>query len=67
MELKLIELNDGKFKDIGIKKGYIILSINGKKVKNPSEVRQFTNNGSTLKSIGGCRPDGTMFNYQFGN
>ena len=47
--VKVTELNDGKFKDLGIKRGYIILSVNGKKVKNPADVRQFTNNESTLK------------------
>jgi Do/DeqQ family serine protease len=65
--LKVVDIDDGKFKDIGIKKGYYILSINGKKVRNLTEVRQFTNNGSTLKSIGGMQSDGTLFNYQFGN
>jgi serine protease Do len=65
--VKVAELNDGKFRDIGIKRGYIILSINGKKVKTPSEVKQFSNNGSTLKSIGGIQADGTLFTFQFGN
>jgi Do/DeqQ family serine protease len=65
--VKVTDLNEGKFKDLGIKRGYIILSINGKKVKNPSEVREFTNNEKVLKSIGGIQSDGTIFNYQFGN
>jgi len=65
--VKVTELNDGKFKDLGIKRGYIILNVNGKKVKDPAEVRQFTNNESTLKSIGGIQNDGTIFSYQFGN
>lgn len=65
--VKVIELSDGKFKDLGIKKGYVILSVNGKKVKSASEVRQFTNNESSLKSIGGIQSDGTVFSYQFGN
>jgi serine protease Do len=65
--VKVADLNDGRFKDLGLKRGYIILSINGKKVKNPSDVRQFTNNESNLKSIGGIQSDGTIFNYQFGN
>jgi S1-C subfamily serine protease len=65
--VKVIELNDGKLKDLGIKRGYIILSVNGKKVKSPAEVRQFTNNGNSLKSIGGIQSDGTIFSYQFGN
>jgi serine protease Do len=65
--VKVKELNDGKFKDIGMQKGYIILSVNGKKVKSPAEVRQFSNNEKTLKSIGGIQPDGGILNYQFGN
>jgi len=65
--VKVVELNEGKFKDLGIKKGYVILSVNGKKVKNASEVRQYTNNESSLKSIGGIQTDGTVFSYQFGN
>jgi serine protease Do len=65
--VKVSDLNDGKFKDIGMKRGYIILNVNGKKVKTPAEVKQFTNNESNLKSIGGIQSDGTIFNYQFGN
>jgi Do/DeqQ family serine protease len=64
--VKVTEINKGKFKDIGIAKGYIIVSVNGKRVKTPADVRQYTNNGTTLKSIEGILPDGTVFNYQFG-
>jgi serine protease Do len=65
--VKVIELRNGKFRDIGMSKGYIITSINGKKVKQPSDIKQFTNEESFLKSIGGIQPDGTILNYQFGN
>ncbi|HBQ81512.1 MAG TPA: deoxyribonuclease HsdR [Bacteroidales bacterium] len=65
--VKVTELNEGKFRDLGIRKGYIILNVNGKKVNSPADVRQFTNNESTLKSIGGVQTDGTIFSYQFGN
>ncbi|MGC1389452.1 MAG: trypsin-like peptidase domain-containing protein [Bacteroidales bacterium] len=64
--VKVLEINKGKFKDIGMAEGFIILSINGKKVKTPDDVRQFTDNGKTLKSIEGVLPDGTIFNYKFG-
>jgi Do/DeqQ family serine protease len=63
--VKVTELNDGKFKDLGIKKGYIILSINGKKVKSSTEVRQATENESDLNSIEGIQANGTIFNYSF--
>ena len=65
--VKVLELNEGKFKELGMKRGYIILSVNGKKVKSPAEVRQFTNSESSLKSIGGIQSDGTIFSYQYGN
>jgi len=65
--VKVIDVSEGKFRDLGIRKGFIILSVNGKKVNSPSDVRQFTNNESSLKSIGGIQSDGTIFSYQFGN
>ncbi len=68
--LKITELNEGKFKDFGMKRGYIILTINGKKVKNPSEVKELTSNdASKMESIGGLfvQSDGTVFRFQFGN
>jgi len=65
--VKVVEINEGKFKDIGMARGYIILSVNGKKVKTPADVKEFTNSEKTLKSISGIQPDGTILNYQFGN
>ena len=65
--VKISELNEGRFKDIGMKRGYIILGINGKKVNSPADVRQFSNNESNLKSIVGIQTDGTRFTFQYGN
>jgi serine protease Do len=65
--VKVTDMSDGKFRAIGMSPGYIILTINGKKVKNADDVRQYSNNEKTLKSIGGIQPDGTILNYQFGN
>jgi len=64
--VKVLEVNKGKFKDIGMAQGYIIMGINDKKVKTPDDVRQLTDNGAKLKSIEGVLPDGTEFNYTFG-
>jgi serine protease Do len=63
---KIIELGDGRFKDIGLKKGTIILSINGKKVKTAEDIRTATNNENSLKSIEGYYSDGTHFDYKYG-
>lgn len=65
--VKVMDVNKGKFKDIGMSKGYIILSVNGKKVRTPADVKEFTDNEKSLKSISGIQPDGTILNYQFGN
>jgi Do/DeqQ family serine protease len=63
--VKVVELNDGRFKDLGIKKGYIILTVNGKKIKTAAEVREVTNNEQNLTSIEGIQSNGTYFSYQF--
>ena len=63
--VRVVELNDGKLKDLGIKKGFIILTINGKKVSSAADVREFTNNEQSLTSIEGIQSNGTYFSYQF--
>jgi Do/DeqQ family serine protease len=65
--VKVMELNDGRFKEMGLKKGTVIININGKKVNNAEEVRQASNNETSLKTIEGVQADGTYFNYKFGN
>lgn len=65
--VKVSEVSDGRFKDLGIKKGYIILSVNGRKVKSASDVRQATSDGKDLRSIEGIQSNGTMFSYSFRN
>jgi S1-C subfamily serine protease len=63
--VKVVELNEGRFKDLGIRKGDIILDVNGKKVKTASEVREVTNSGQSLTSIDVIQSNGTKFSYQF--
>ena len=65
--VKVTDPGEGKFGDIGMQKGFIILTINGKRVENPDDVRRYSNNETNLRSIGGIQPDGTILNYQFGN
>ena len=62
--VKVTDLNDGRFKDLGIKKGYIILTVNGKKVKTASDVKEFTNNGQNLTSIEVLQSNGAIFSWQ---
>jgi serine protease Do len=63
--VKVSEINTGTLKDLGIKKGYILTKINGKKVRSTSDVRQVTNNGQKISSIEGYQSDGTFFTFQF--
>ncbi len=65
--VKIAEIVDGRFKDLGLQKGYIILTINGKKIKSASEVRDATSNESSLRSIEGVQPNGMFFSFSFRN
>lgn len=65
--VKIIEVNDGWFKDQGLKKGTVILNINGKKVNSAEEIRNATNSSEkSVKSIEGIATDGRYFNFKFG-
>jgi serine protease Do len=64
--IRVSEVNEGRFKELGIKKGYIIVSVNGKKVNSSSDVKDFTNNGQSLSSIEGYQLNGTFFRFQSG-
>lgn len=64
---KVINVGEGKLKDLGIKKGTIITSINGKKVNDASDIKEASSDGEFLSSIDGMQPNGTYFSYQFKN
>jgi Do/DeqQ family serine protease len=65
--IKVINVGEGKLKDLGIKNGSIISAINGKKVNNASEVREATSSGEFISSMDGIQPNGTYFSYKFRN
>lgn len=66
--VRIVELGEGLFKDIGLRSGTIITTINGKKVNNSADVRSAIGGGeSSLKTIEGYSPDGRFFSYRFGN
>jgi len=66
--LKIAELNDGLFKDLGLKKGTIIIDVNGKDISSVEDLRQATNNNEkALKSIQIMTPDGRNFTIRMGN
>jgi serine protease Do len=64
--VKITEVNEGLFRDLGIRRGTIIIKINDKKVNSTEDIRRLTNsNEKSLKSIQGITSDGRYFNYQF--
>ncbi len=65
--VKLVEINDGRFDDLGLREGTIIMSVNGEKVNSIDDLRQATDNGSTLRNIEGIQPNGTYFSYRLTN
>lgn len=64
--VKVTEVNEGRLRDLGIRKGYIILSVNGKKVKSAADVRNIVGEGQSMTAIEGIQSNGTYFSYQFG-
>lgn len=65
--VKVVKVNDGKFKDAGIKEGFIILSVDKKKVTTPEEViNLIERNQSGGVLLEGIYPNGTKKYYGLG-
>ena len=64
--LKITSLSDGKFKDAGIKKGFIITDVNKRPVSEVKELKYIINNASGGILIEGIYPDGELAYYVFG-
>lgn len=65
--VKIVEINDGRLKDLGLREGSIVISVNGKNVNSAEDVRQVTDNGTTLRNIEGIQPNGAYFSYRLTN
>ncbi|RLD64640.1 MAG: deoxyribonuclease HsdR [Bacteroidetes bacterium] len=64
--VKIIEIKEGKLKNIGIKKGFIITKINRQNVEIPQDVKNIINNISGGVYIEGIYPNGMTAYYAFG-
>ncbi len=62
--VKVTSISDGRFRDLGLSKGTIIIDVNGQKVDSAADIRRATNDEKSLTSIEGFTPDGTYFKYQ---
>jgi S1-C subfamily serine protease len=65
--LRVREIAEGRLSELGVRKGYIITSINGKKVNSADDVRNASSGEKTLTSIEGYQSNGTFFSFQFRN
>jgi len=64
--VKVSKLHNGKFAQVGIKEGFIITSIDNKKVSSPKDVESIMANKSGTISVQGYYPNGLGITYQFG-
>lgn len=62
--VKITSISDGRFRDLGLSKGTVIVDVNGQKVNSGSDIRRATSDGKSLTSVEGFTPDGTYFKYQ---
>jgi Do/DeqQ family serine protease len=62
--VKITTITDGRFRDLGLSKGTVIVDVNGQKVNSGSDIRRATSDGKSLTSVEGFTPDGTYFKYQ---
>ncbi|MGB8358108.1 MAG: Do family serine endopeptidase [Bacteroidales bacterium] len=62
--VKIASVSEGRFRDLGLGRGAVIVNINGQKVNSAADVRKATNNEKSLSSIEGYTTDGTYFKYQ---
>jgi len=65
--VKVVDVGDGPLKELGLKNGYIITSINDKKVNEVDDIKNNLGGGRALYSIEGVQPNGTFFSYKFRN
>ncbi len=64
--LKIVELNNGKFRDAGIKKGFIVTDVNKRPVYEVKDINYIINNATGGILIEGISPDGELEYYVFG-
>jgi len=64
--LKVVSLEDGKFKDAGVKKGFIITDVNKRPVYEVKDIKYIINNATGGILIEGIYPDGELAYYVFG-
>ncbi len=62
--VKITSITNGRFRDLGLTKGTVIVDVNGQRVNSAADVSRATNSEKSLTSVEGFTPDGTYFKYQ---
>lgn len=62
--VKIVSIENGKLKEIGMTEGTIIVSINNKRINKVSDAKEALGEDEALKSIEGLQPSGVYFNYR---
>lgn len=65
--VKIVELGSGKFKDAGIKKGFIITQVNKTAVSEVEDLKHIIKNSRGGILVEGIYPNGEVAYYVFGN
>ncbi len=64
--VKIVELGDGKFRNAGMKKGFIIVSVDRKRVETPADIIDIMSNKQGGVLIEGINPNGEKAYYAIG-
>ena len=64
--IKITELGNGKFKDAGIKKGFIIMQVNKNAVSEVNDLQRIVKNSKGGILVEGIYPNGEVAYYVFG-
>ncbi|HSO77743.1 MAG TPA: PDZ domain-containing protein, partial [Bacteroidales bacterium] len=62
--VRIASISEGRFRDLGLAKGTVIITVNGQNVNSASDVRKASGEEKNLSSVEGYTPDGTYFKYQ---
>lgn len=62
--VKITSITDGRFRDLGLSKGTVIVDVNGQTVNSAADIRRATNDEKNLTSVEGFTQDGMYFKYQ---
>ncbi len=64
--VKIVELGDGKFRNAGMKKGFIIISVDRKRVETPADIIEIMSSKQGGVLIEGINPNGEKAYYAIG-